>query len=263
MRLKPSAARQDGATPTPSGDQPTVYRALGSLISGGLMVVFGLIGVFAFSLGSETHPLGATVGLLMAVMGFIGGLYPVAESHADRVVIRNPFRYIEVPWPRVEEVSAKLSLVVETKPGDGDGDGDGDGTGTGSGAGSGSGKSQKFTVWSVPVSMHERRKADRTVAKQARAARQDAFKSAQQTGNTEALLHGGRGAGAMRGPQGVSMIETMAFADQAVAEMNDRRSACSTKVAEAAPTKVTWTWWTLGGFAVSVGLVVVAALGAF
>ncbi|NUR30008.1 MAG: hypothetical protein HOV83_29860, partial [Catenulispora sp.] len=46
-------------------------------------------------------------------------------------------------------------------------------------------------------------------------------------------------------------------------EMRDRQRACSTSLEKAAPTRTTWTWYTLGPFVVSVGLVVAAIAGAF
>ena len=245
MRLKPPAAAADGATPTPAGEKPTVYRALSSLVSGGVMVVFGLLLASTMAFGTDKHPVGVALGVLLVAAGLIGGLYPTARSHADRLEIVNPFRRIVVAWPRVEEVSARLSLVVQTKPE------------PGAEAG------HKFTVWAVPVSMHERRKADRTVAKQAQAAGRVAMQEAKGRMDTEALLRGGRGAGPMRFNPGVAPIETMAFVDQAVSEMNDRKRICDTRESDAAATTVSWTWWSLAFFGAAALLLVLAAVGAF
>ena len=150
MRLK-SPAATDGAS-APPAEKPTSYRTVGSLGTGALLMVFGVIFLVAFGLGSEKHPVGAMVGLLMLVGGFVGGVYPAAFSYGEHLLIRNPFRRIEIAWPRVDSVSARLSTVVETVPEDG--------------------KRRKFTIWAIPVSMHERRKADRaSPARSARSAR--------------------------------------------------------------------------------------------
>jgi hypothetical protein len=240
MRLK-SQATTDGAPASPA-EKPTSYRTIGSLGTGALLVVFGAIFLFAFGLSSEKHPVGATVGLLMMVCGVIGGIYPAAFSHPDRLSIRNPFRRIEISWPRVDSISARLSTVVETVAEEG--------------------KPHKYTIWAIPVSMHERRKNDRAVAKKVRAARAESAKQAAGGGDIAGSALGAAGYGRPKTLREDPM-ETMAFADQAVIEMRDRQRVCTTSMEKAAPTKVTWTWYTLAPFAVSVVLVVAAIAGAF
>ena len=240
MRLK-SPASTDGA-PASLVEKPTSYRTIGSLGTGALLVVFGAIFLFAFGLGSEKHPVGATVGLLMMVCGVVGGIYPAAFSHADRLAIRNPFRRIEISWPRVESVSARLSMVVETVAEEG--------------------KPHKYTIWAIPVSMRDRRKSDRALAKEVRAARAESAKQAARTGDIAASAIGAAGYGRPRTLR-EDPVEAMAFADQAVVEMRDRKRVCTTSVEKAAPTTVTWTWYTLAPFAVSVVLLVAAIAGAF
>lgn len=242
MRLK-SPATTDGASVSPM-EKPTAYRTLGSLGTGALLVVFGAIFLLAFGLGSEKHPVGATVGLLMIVCGAVGGLYPAAFSHADHLSIRNPFRRIEISWPRVESVSARLSTVVETE------------------AEAQEGKPRKFTIWAIPVSMHERRKSDRAAAKKVRAARAESAKQAKGLGDVAGSAIGAAGYGRPKTLRD-NPVDTMAFADQAVSEMRDRQRTCTTQKDEAAPTTVTWTWYTLAPFAVSIALVVAAIAGAF
>jgi hypothetical protein len=246
MRLKSPAGPQDGTTPAPPAEKPTAYRTAGSLVTGILLVVFGLIGFSAFAFGAGRHPMGAAVALLLAVGGFVGGLYPAAYSYNERYVIRNPFRLIVVPWPRIEDVTARLSLVVTAK------------------AEAGQEKGRGFTVWAVPVSMHDRRKLDKGAAKKARSERSMAMRAARGAGNMDAVMHGGIGApspsaAARRGQN--EMMESLAFADQAVIEMRDRMRACDTTVEASGPVTVTWTWYTLGAVAVSVLLVVLAAVG--
>ena len=234
MRLKSPASTDD--TSASFAEKPTAYRTVGSLGTGAFLVAFGALFLFAFGLGSEKHPVGSMVGLLMLVAGVVGGLYPAAYSYPDRVVIRNPFRRIEVAWPRVESVSARLSTVVECVPEEG--------------------KARKFTIWAIPVSMHERRKADRSARKQAREARTEMTK---QSGSDVAGASGyGRPRATHQDP-----TENMAFADQAVIEMRDRQRICPTSMENATPTKVSWTWYTLAPFGISIALLVAAIAGAF
>ena len=239
MRLKSPAATDD-ATASPA-EKPTSYRTVGSLGTGALLVVFGAVFLFAFGFGSGGHPVGATIGLLMIVSGVVGGLYPAAFSHADRLSIRNPFRRIDVSWPRVESISARLSTVVETVAEEG--------------------KPHKFTVWAIPVSMHERRKNDRVVAKKVRTARAESAKQSAGVGDIAGSAMGAAGYGRPRALR-EDPLETMAFADQAVVEMRDRQRLCTTSMEKEAPTTVTWTWYTLAPFGVAVALVVAAIAGA-
>lgn len=240
MRLK-SPTPTDGAT-VPPAEKPTSYRTVGSLGTGAVLVVFGAIFLLAFSLGSEKHPVAATLGLLMVVGGVIGGLYPAAFSHPDHLSIRNPFRRIDISWPRVETLSAGLSMVVETVAEEG--------------------KARKYTIWAIPVSMHERRKNDRTVAKKVRTARAESAKQAAGTGDIAGSAIGAAGYGRPRTLRD-DPLATMAFADQAVTEMRDRQRVCTTAMDKAAPTAVRWTWYTLAPFGVSVALVVAAVAGLF
>jgi hypothetical protein len=240
MRLK-SPASEDGASTSPL-DKPTSYRTGGSLGTGAFLVVFGAIFFFAFGLGSEKHPVGSMVGLLMVVCGVLGGIYPAAFSHPDRLTIRNPFRRIEISWPRVESVSARLSMVVETVPEDG--------------------AAHKFTIWAIPVSMHDRRKADRAANKKMRDARAAATGQSRGAGDVAGGAIGGAGYGRPKAYR-EDPVDSMAFADQAVVEMRDRRRVCTTSLADAAPTKVTWTWYTLVPFGASIALLVAAIAGAF
>jgi hypothetical protein len=256
MRLKSPAPTGDATAPP--AEKPTAYRTVGSLGSGALLAVFGAIFLLAFGLGSEKHPVGATVGLLMMVCGVVGGLYPAAYSYADRLSIRNPFRRIDISWPHVEAITARLSMVVETV-GEGAGGGSGE---AGEGASAGAGKPRKFTIWAIPVSMHERRKSDRAMAKQVRTARAESAKQAGGAGDIAAKAIGAAGYGRPKSLR-EDPVDAMAFADQAVMEMRDRKRQCVTSVEDAAATKVTWTWYTLAPFVVSVVLVVAAVAGAF
>ena len=147
----------------------------------------------------------------------------------------------------MSEVVARLSLVVEAEPDDAPAGGEA--------------KPRKFTVWSVPVSMRERRKVDRASSKAMRNVRAEALRAAKSSNNADSLMHGGIGSGGLQAKQRVDPLENLAFADQAVREMTDRKTYCRTPKEEAGPVTVLWTWWTCGPCVVAVVLVVLAAAG--
>ena len=250
MRLKSPTGTQDGTTPAPPGEKPTTYRTVGSLVTGVLLIVFGVVGFVGFGFGAERHPMGAAVAAVIAVGGFVGGVYPAAFSHAEHFVIRNPFRSITIPWSRVSDVTARLSMVVFTR---------GEGA-----ADTGESTGPKFTIWAIPVSMHERRKSDRNAAKATRDVRNASMRAAKSAGNADAMIHGGIGApspsAAARRGEAV-MMDSLAFADQAVIEMRDRMRVCKTPLEAAGPVSVKWSGLTCGLVAASVLLVVLAAVG--
>ena len=158
-------------------------------------------------------------------------------SHSSGVMSFN-----DAPEPKTKTVSARLSTVVETVAEEG--------------------KARKFTIWAIPVSMHERRKNDRVVAKKVRTARAESAKQAAGSGDIAGSAIGAAGYGRPKTLRD-DPVATMAFADQAVVEMRDRQRVCTTPMEKAAPTTVTWTWYTLAPFGVAVALVVAAIAGAF
>jgi len=232
MRLK-SPARADDSTASPL-EKPTSYRTVGSLVTGAVLVVFGAFFLVSFGFSAEKHPVAAMVGVLMMVCGVVGGIYPAAFSHPEHLSIRNPFRRIDIAWPRIDAITARLSMEIETV--------------------AEAGTARKFTIWAIPVSLRDRRKNDRTIAKRTRSTKADAV--------NQAAGIGGAGYGRPKSA-GQDPLEHMAFADQAVAEMRDRQRACTTSVDKAAETSVRWTWYTVGPFAVSVALLLAAIAGAF
>jgi len=121
---------------TTENDKPTVYRGAAALIGCALATLFCGIGAADLIIESGTKNLtGASILLLVAVLSGIYGVYPAAFAWSDRLVVRNPFRTIELPWPAVTELSARLSFVAHTER-------------------------SRFTIWAIPVSLRERRKAD-------------------------------------------------------------------------------------------------------
>ncbi len=72
-------------------------------------------------------------------------LRPVVLAGERRVRVRNPFRTIDVPWASVDEFRAAYSTELVTE----------DGT--------------KYPMWAVPVSLRQRKRANRQQMKLARA----------------------------------------------------------------------------------------------
>lgn len=202
---------------TPTGapqpaDKPTVYRGPGALIGGVIVLLFCLGGAIDLIVEEGTVDLvGAAVMLVVGSLAFAYGVYPAAFSRQDELVVRNPLRTITLPWGAVTRTSAQLSFIVHTA-------------------------TQKFTVWAVPVSIRDRRKAERARLKElARQHREQDRSSRPRRGGGLAGL-GGFGGGTTRSHPG-SEIDRLSYADQATTEMNARREQWLTQagLADAAP----------------------------
>ena len=107
-----------------------------------LLVVFGAIFVFAFSLASEKHPVGATIGLLVLVGGhrrrhLPGRLQPRRPPLDPQPL--PPHRHQPGRAWRPSRPACRWWSRPSREEG----------------------RTRKFTIWAIPVSMHERRKNDR------------------------------------------------------------------------------------------------------
>lgn len=110
------------------------------------MGVFGGVLLLAFGVwmvtdavvhGPGRAPWVALSGLLLAaplVVAFT--LRPAVYVSEKRILVRNPFRTVTIPWARVESVEARFSTEVVA-----------DGA--------------KYQLWAIPVSMRARKRADR------------------------------------------------------------------------------------------------------
>ena len=214
-------------------DKPTVYRGPGAVFGGAIVFLFCLGGGLDLLIEEGTADLvGVSVLFLVAALGFAYGVYPAAFSGPDALVVRNPLRTIALPWSIVTKVSAQLSFIAFT---------------TG----------QRYTVWAVPVSIRDRRKAERTrlreLSRQARGDRQRA---------------GGFSFGAPRTSSTSREIDRLSYADQALSEMGARREAWCDRNGidpEAEPTSteppvITWNVTTLAPIAVCALFVIIAAI---
>ncbi|HEV3174015.1 MAG TPA: PH domain-containing protein [Actinocrinis sp.] len=195
-----------GTSSTSPAEKPTVYRGVAALLGGAVAALFCLYGAIdlAVEVGSPDL-IGIAVLVLVAVLAAVFGIYPAAFSDDEGLLVRNPFRNIRLPWSEVTDLSARLSFVAHTESG-------------------------RFTVFAIPVSLRERRRADRqrlrAVAQTQRAARRGGG------GGTQSSLPFGAPRSQQRHHD--AHIERLAFADQAIVEMNARRDAQAARAKVAA-----------------------------
>jgi hypothetical protein len=206
-----------GASSASPADKPTVYRSVAALLGGILAAAFCLYGAVDLLVESGSVDLiGVAVLLLVSALALVFGVYPAAFSDDEGLLVRNPFRTVRLPWDAVTDLSAHLSFVVQTN-------------------------GARFTVFSIPVSLRERRKAEKTrlreVAQAHRAARR---------GGTSGGTFGQQSYSQQRYEE---RIERLAFADQAISEMNVRREAhaARAKVAAGASSAAAGTGGTADG----------------
>jgi len=171
-------------------EKPTAYRGAAALIGGSLVALFCGFGAIDLIAESGTQDLvGASILLLVAVLAALYGVYPAAFAWRDRLVVRNPFRTIVLPWEAVTDLSARLSFIAHTE-------------------------NRRFTIWAIPVSLRERRRAERHRLRDLSQAQRLA-----RRGVSADLLQNDR----IRRP--ADPIGRLSFADQAIDEMNAKREA--------------------------------------
>lgn len=129
-----------------SSQQPTdepvyddrVYRSPMAVVTGVLLLalVAWLCGD-AIVRGPGNSPwFAAAIALLVVPLIVAFTIRPAVFANADRMRVRNPFRVIELPWGAVDAVRAGYSAEVLAE-------------------------GSKYQLWSVPVSLRERKKANR------------------------------------------------------------------------------------------------------
>lgn len=113
------------------------YRSGAALVAGVLLLLLIIwLVVDALFTGAGRAPwqaLAAGVFLVPLVVGL--ALRPVVMAGARRVVIRNPFRTIVLPWSEVASIRAAYSTELHTTGG------------------------TKYQVWALPVSLRDRKRA--------------------------------------------------------------------------------------------------------
>ncbi|MER7395987.1 PH domain-containing protein [Streptomyces sp. NPDC000151] len=133
----------DNSSTTPA--QPYAdrsYRSPAALVGGVLLLaLLAWLGIDALVRGSAHTRLLAVAGLLFAVpLVTAYTLRPVVRANEDRLTVRNPFRTIVLPWAAVDALRASFSCEVLAGE-------------------------KKYQLWSIPVSLRQRKRANRASAK--------------------------------------------------------------------------------------------------
>ena len=172
-----------------TAEKPTAYRGPAALIGGALVVLFCGFGAIDLMVESGTQDLvAAAILTVVAILAALYGVYPAAFAWNDRLVVRNPFRTIELPWDAVTDLSARLSFMAHTE-------------------------SRRFTVWAIPVSLRERRRSERHRLRDL----SQSQRMAKRGVPTDMLQP--------RNRRPYDPVDRLSFADQAIDEMNARREA--------------------------------------
>ncbi|MFB6579460.1 MULTISPECIES: PH domain-containing protein [unclassified Streptomyces] len=129
-----------------SSQQPTdepvyadrVYRSSMGIVSGGLLLalIAWLCGDAVLRGSGNTPWIGLAVALCAVPLIVAFTIRPAVFANENRMRVRNPFRIIELPWAAVDAVRAGYSAEVLAE-------------------------GSKYQLWSVPVSLRERKKAHR------------------------------------------------------------------------------------------------------
>ncbi|WP_331461619.1 PH domain-containing protein [Streptomyces paludis] len=116
-----------------------MYRSAGGIMGGGMLLLIVLwLGFDALFRGTGRAPWLSLAAMLCAVPLIVAfSLRPAVFAGADQLRIRNPFRTITLPWGAVSTVRAEFSCEALTEDG------------------------RKFQLWAVPVSLRQRKRANR------------------------------------------------------------------------------------------------------
>ncbi|MEU7063604.1 PH domain-containing protein [Streptomyces sp. NPDC046161] len=115
-----------------------VYRSSMAVVTGvlTLALIVWLCGDAVVYGDGSTRWIGLAVALCAVPLTVAFTIRPAVFANDDRMRVRNPFRVIELPWARVDAVRAGYSAEVLAE-------------------------GEKYQLWSVPVSLRERKKAQR------------------------------------------------------------------------------------------------------
>ncbi|WP_167157425.1 MULTISPECIES: PH domain-containing protein [Streptomyces] len=121
------------------------YRSAPGIAGGALLLALALwLGVDAVVQGAGNAPwlsLAVLLWLVPLIVAF--SFRPVVLASADRMLVRNPFRTITLPWASVADVRAGYSSEVFDQSGG------------------------KYQLWAIPVSLRQRKRAARRQSRDA------------------------------------------------------------------------------------------------
>ncbi|MFE9117129.1 PH domain-containing protein [Streptomyces sp. NPDC007172] len=131
--------------PTEPAYADRTYRSAPGIAGGALLLALALwLGIDAVVQGSGNAPW-LSLAVLLWVVPLIAAFSfrPVVLASADRMLVRNPFRTITLPWASVADVRAGYSSEVFDQSG------------------------AKYQLWAIPVSLRRRKQAARRRARDA------------------------------------------------------------------------------------------------
>lgn len=140
--------RPEQSTPSQQQYAERSYRSPAALVGGVLLLLLTLwLGGDALLRGAAPTKLTALFALLFVVpLVAAYTVRPLVRAGEDRLLVRNPFRTVILPWGAVEDLRAAFTSEVFTAGG-------------------------KYQLWAVPVSLRQRKKAQRQAARGARGER--------------------------------------------------------------------------------------------
>jgi hypothetical protein len=239
----PSSADSTRSSAVP-GYADRSYRSVPTLVSGVLMVALAIW--FCGTAVIEGHGqapwygVAALVLLLPLVSAFT--IIPCVRANPDRLLLRNPFRTVDVPWSEFESIQAALS--VELRAG-----------------------GRTYQVWAVPVSLHQRKRAGRrAMIVKGDGALQESRRNRSGGGVDARFPVGGPGlrnrgrAGAGFGDIGSDTAG--AWADRTVAEVRELAAQAEGRPSAKGTVSVVWAWWIVAPTVVgAVAIALLAAVG--
>ncbi|MEU5766139.1 PH domain-containing protein [Streptomyces asoensis] len=235
-------------SPAPQPSAPEIkdriYRSPAGMAGGVLLLgLVGWLGIDAIVAGEGRTPWLALAVLILLVPLIVAfTLRPAVFSGRDRLRVRNPFRVVVLPWGQVASLRSGYSNEVVAASG------------------------TKFQLWSVPVSLRARKRANQREAKAAaaeRAGRRDGGAGGRDGGLGGSLggFGGGRG-GLTRGAGAAADGPARAETDRVMDELRERWEARQKEESAQGEVTVRWAWEIMGpAVAGAVVLAILLAVG--
>ncbi|MER6410680.1 PH domain-containing protein [Streptomyces humidus] len=215
--------------PEPSGPEirDRVYRSSAGIAGGVLLLALvGWLGIDAIVAGEGRTPWLALATMILLVPLIVAlTLRPAVYAGQERLRVRNPFRVIVLPWGQIATLRSGYSNEVLTVAG------------------------AKFQLWSIPVSLRARKRANR---RESRAA------AGQDGRGGRAAGLGAFGGGLGRGGAASADGSARAAADRAMADLRELWEVREKEESAQGEVSVRWAWEILGPAAA--GAVVLAIL---
>ncbi|NXY95504.1 PH domain-containing protein [Streptomyces sp. BR123] len=198
-----------------------VYRSPMAVVTGVLLLalIAWLCGDALVRGSGSARWFAAAIALSAVPLTVAFTIRPAVFANEDRMRVRNPFRIIELPWAAVDAVRAGYSAEVLAE-------------------------GAKYQLWSVPVSLRERKKANRQQLSR-RGGLSGKGLTAQDKG-----AGGPNGAAAPAEPQ-------RAHADQVVEELRELAERGATRAGAQGSVRVRWSYEVIAPAVVGAVLLIV------